>query len=119
MPIGCRTVRVEDRQSYGSLDSVRATGGGSIAVRGWAIDPDTPRTATRVHVYVDGVGRGSFPADADRADIGRAYPTAGPAHGFSASLTVAPGARKVCALATSTGGLVPPRLLRCVSVTVS
>jgi hypothetical protein len=99
---------------------VRPSGAGGIAVRGWTIDLDTPRTATRVHVYVDGVGRGSFPADGERADVGRAHPEAGSAHGFAATVTGVPaGTRKVCVLATSTSGLAPARLLRCLSVTVS
>jgi SpoIID/LytB domain protein len=116
--LGCRGVRVADQAAFGSLDSVRGTGVGQITVRGWTIDPDTPRTPGRVHVYVDGAARGSFPADQPRSDIARVYPYAGSAHGFSSSVSVASGARRVCVYATSASGLARPRLLRCVSVTV-
>ena len=113
--LGCRAVVVPDRPPIGSLDSV--TGGtGTVAVTGWAIDPDTS-SAIDVHVYVDG-GAIAVRADQSRPDVGAAYPGAGPQHGFVGTIGAGPGRHVVCAYGIDVGG-TSNTLLGCRSVSVS
>ena len=86
----------------GSLDAVSA-GPGSIAVSGWALDPDTATSPTAVHVYVDGAGQAVLSAADPRPDVAAANPGAGAAHGYSASVAVDGGRHTVCAYAIDTG----------------
>jgi hypothetical protein len=99
--LGCRTVTVRPALPVGTLDSAQAHQSGSLAVRGWTIDRDTPTISTRVHVYVDGHGT-SVAADKSRPDVAAAYPGAGPLHGFRVSVPVDPGAHSVCVYAIDT-----------------
>jgi hypothetical protein len=116
--MGCRTVTVHDRSPVGSVDSIGAVGAGQLRVSGWAFDPDAPTRSTTVQVSVDGVDQGSFAADASRPDVGRVYPEAGAAHGFSIDLAVPSGLREVCVSARSTDIRTTPTLMRCAQVTV-
>lgn len=68
----------------------------TVSVRGWAIDPLAPTAPVDVALTVDGVPEPDLVADLPRGDVGRAYPDAGPAHGFAASLTVPVGQHDVC-----------------------
>jgi peptidoglycan/xylan/chitin deacetylase (PgdA/CDA1 family) len=110
--------RVAARPPFGAFDSVLADGTWGVAVRGWAIDRDTPTQPVQVHVYVDGRGVASVPANGSRPDVARVYPWAGPLHGFSTRVPVAPGAHTVCvyAIDTTTSGVHPS--LGCRSLTV-
>ena len=67
----------------GALDTVRAENG-RVYVSGWAIDPDSPRTALDVHFYIGGV-RHALKADQSRQDVENAHASInpGPNHGFS------------------------------------
>ena len=87
--IGCRTVVVPDSSPFGSLDSV-VGGAGSLTASGWAIDPDTA-DPIQVHVYVDG-GAVVTTADRSRPDVGAAFPSAGPNHGYSSTIATTRGA---------------------------
>ena len=73
-------------------------------------NPDTPTTPTRVHVYVDGRGAASVPADLSRPDVARVHPSAGPLHGFTTSVRAGPGAHSVCVYAIDTSGSGNTRL---------
>ena len=99
--IGCRLVQVPDTSPFGALDLVAPAPGG-VAVAGWAIDPDTAQPID-VHIYVDGQGF-ALTADQQRPDVGNAYPDAGPAHGFDASIPASPGTHNVCAYAINVAG---------------
>lgn len=100
--LGCSTVDVQSGQSpVGSLDGASAVPGG-FRVRGWAIDPDTA-AAIDVHTYVDGRPAAVTRADVPRPDVGRAYPSAGPDHGYE--VPVATGARsQVCTYGINVDG---------------
>lgn len=96
----CRNVEVMSGSPFGSFDAA-AAGPSGVFVRGWAIDPDSV-TPIQTHVYVDGVGNPLI-ADADRPDVGRAFPGYGPRHGFDAVVPAAPGQRQACAYAINSG----------------
>lgn len=82
-------------QPFGNVEAVTA-GLGSVNVSGWAIDPDAPTTPIQVHVYIDGVGAGAITANQGRPDVGAAYPSNGPNHGFNATFGIAGGQHQVC-----------------------
>ncbi|GAA4485366.1 hypothetical protein [Microbacterium panaciterrae] len=95
--LGCQFVApVSSASPFGVFESAVATAGG-VQVTGWAIDPDTSAPIA-VHFYIDGVGVPKV-ADQDRADVGAAYPSSGPLHGFSAIIPAGPTSHTVCAYA--------------------
>lgn len=112
--LGCRTVDVRDPSPVGTVEAVRAAPGG-LEVSGWAFDWNTTASIL-VHVYVDGVGR-ALVADRSRADVARAYPGQGAAHGYSASFVAGPGDHQVCIYGINTGA-GQNRLFECRTVTV-
>jgi hypothetical protein len=97
---------------FGRIDGI-GDAGGSIRVRGWAIDPNTT-APIRVHVYVDGKGVRSAAADLERGDL--ASLGYGTAHGYDETIDVADGARSVCVYAINTGP-GSNRLLGCSNIT--
>jgi len=122
--ISCRTVTVpgagigdlveSGRAPIGVIDSAVATDG-SIAVAGWAIDPDTAAPIS-VHLYVDDASS-AVAADQPRPDIAAAYPAYGANHGFSANLAATSGSHRVCGYAINNAAGGNP-LLGCVTVVV-
>ena len=56
-----------------------------------------------MHVYVGAQGT-AITAAAARADIARAYPAAGAAHGFTATVGAPRGNQQVCAYAIDSNG---------------
>lgn len=100
--LGCSTLTVPTGSPVGSVDSVQAAPGG-IAVRGWSLDPESS-DSIRVAVYVD-AGHTSFLADGARADVGRAWPSNGTAHGFSTTVAASPGTHTVCAYGINVGSV--------------
>jgi hypothetical protein len=125
--LGCRTVTVSSSSSMsspgtgspvGRLDGARVSGT-TATVSGWVFDPDVPTAPVTVHVYVDGRVTGAATANAPRSDVGRAYPTAGPNHGYIWSGTLAPGKpHQICAFAINQGGGTGNPRLGCATVTV-
>lgn len=92
------------RSPIGSLDAV-STGLGTVAVRGWTLDPDTSASLA-THVYVDGRAVRGLTADQSRPDVGAAYGL-GDRHGYSTSLVLSEGRHSVCTYglnAAGTGG---------------
>lgn len=87
----------------GSLDSATGTSARTIVLRGWAFDPDAPKSAIHVDVYVDGHGvRGT--TSIARPDVVRAYPNAGPDTGYSVTTVAVPyGTHSACAYAINVG----------------
>ena len=98
--LGCRSV-VTGGSPVGRIDDVRQVPGG-LRVTGWALDPDTADPVD-VHLYVDGVGRANVVASVARPDIAQAFRGWGEAHGFDATIPLAPGGHEVCAFAINAG----------------
>lgn len=97
---------------FGRIELVRA-GPGDFNVIGWAADPDTAQPIS-IHVYANDRGL-AFVADAERPDVGGAYPALGSRHGFNVRVpAAAPGANNVCVYAINYGGGANV-LLGCVS----
>ena len=117
--LGCRTVTVTPRYPTGSFESLVADGTGKLTLRGWTIDPDTPTTAVRVTVFLDGHAVLGTTANLSRPDIGTRYPSAGNLHGFAATTKTSLGAHTVCVYVVDTS--FPSRIprLACRSVTVT
>lgn len=101
---------------YGSLD-VASGGLGKVTVAGWTIDPDTADPLS-VHVYVDGVGAAITTANLSRPDVGAAYPSAGPNHGFSVDVDASPGTHAVCVYSINVGAGIRNTTLGCQNITV-
>ena len=116
--LGCRVVNVPgslDRAPFGVLDSVVPAAGGAV-VNGWAIDPDSA-ASLRILYVADGAWSVGT-ADVNRPDLGAAFPAAGPNHGFSQRVDMAPGPRSVCAAALGADGSTLHALLGCRAVNV-
>jgi SpoIID/LytB domain protein len=116
--LGCATAMVAGpHQPTGNIDS-SAVSGTSVTLSGWALDLDRPTTPIDVHLYVDGRWGGSVTASQSRPDVGAAYPAAGNAHGWTATMSAGPGTSRICAYGINVGGGTNA-LLRCVDVRVS
>lgn len=113
--ISCRTVSSASGAPVGVVDSI-TPGFGTVTATGWALDPDTPNPID-VHVYVDGVWRGSFSAAGSRPDVAAVFPGYGDRHGFSVPLSVSAGDHQVCVFAIQVREGGNP-LLRCEQVRV-
>lgn len=100
--LGCQAISVVSKSPYGGMNAFSAQYSGTVTVNGWTIDPETSAPID-VDVTVDGVAVGTTTANADRPDVGRAYPQAGPLHGINYTVQANPGARRVCATAVNTG----------------
>jgi len=115
--LACGPITVPDGSPFGSVDGVQA-GPSGLAVRGWAIDPDTSAPLT-VRVSVDGTAAGELRADGSRPDVGRAYPAAGSAHGFSGTVAITPGQHTVCLTAVNVQAGMDKQLAPCTTVTAA
>lgn len=90
---------------------------GSIAVGGWAIDPDT-RSNIKIHLFVDGVRRRVFSTGTASPYARISYPGYSNNHGYFQQYFAGPGTHNVCVWAinnTTTGG--GHRRLGCQNVT--
>jgi hypothetical protein len=99
--LGCGT-RVVRHSPFGNLSSALARPDG-VAVRGWAIDPDTTGAVT-VRVSVDGGAPRLVAAGQSRTDLGTAYPDYGPAHAFAVLVHPAKGRHRICVTADNARG---------------
>ena len=114
--LGCRRIDV-GWLPVGDLNSVTVTQG-QARLQGWALDQDTPDPIA-VHVYVNGAWAGQTTANLTRADVGTAYPAAGPDHGFDVTVPLAAGENTVCVYGIdSVAGSTNPEL-GCRRVTVA
>jgi hypothetical protein len=111
--LACSTVDVNGF-AFGALDSAVATPG-KITVNGWAIDPNTT-SPINVHVYFNGTAIQALTANTARPDVGRIYGK-GNNHGFSSTVTAAPGTHQLCVYAIDSWG-GSNVMIRCESVTV-
>jgi len=98
--LGCSSVSVPTGSPFGGTDVT--VSGTEVRLRGWAIDPDTA-DSIEAHVYVDGAPVAAVTADADRPDVGRAYPGFGSAHGIDTRLKLTPGSHQICTYAINVG----------------
>lgn len=89
----------------GKLDSASSPAAGKVRVRGWSFDPDSPKAANRVHVYVGGKNHKTLTAKAKRDDVAKAHKAAGANHGFDVTVpTELIGKQKVCAYGINLAG---------------
>jgi hypothetical protein len=100
---------------FGSADTI-VGGSESVHVGGWAIDPATTAPTT-VTVSVDGQAT-TVTAAATRADVGRAYPASGSAHGFTADVPATAGPHTVCVTANTVARNASTQL-KCLAVSVA
>ena len=100
-PIGCETVYVApEPATVGALDSATVTHTNMVTVRGWALDPGVTEPAP-VGLVIDTGFATPTPVVADtyRQDVGQAFPSSGPDHGFGAEIPLPPGrVHRVCAV---------------------
>jgi L,D-peptidoglycan transpeptidase YkuD (ErfK/YbiS/YcfS/YnhG family) len=101
----------------GSFDSATALGSGRTQLRGWAVDPDAPATATRVDLYIDHRGLGPMLTGAYRPDVARARDVA-VNRGFSTVITTTAGRHVICLYAINRGPGTTNPALGCKAVTV-
>ena len=100
-PLGCRSLTVSSTP-YGAVTTVTARAG-SVALAGWALDPDTAAAVT-VRVSVDGVVAGTTRAGTVSAGFGSSHPGYGDAHGWSLTALAKAGVHRVCATALAAAG---------------
>ena len=75
---------------------------GEFRVRGWALDPNS-NESIGVHFYVNGTGYARV-ANADRPDVGAAYPGKGNAHGFDVRIPATDaGSVRICVYGINVG----------------
>ncbi|SOD71030.1 hypothetical protein SAMN05892883_0632 [Jatrophihabitans sp. GAS493] len=99
--IGRRTVRVGPAGVLGSLDAVTPMGL-SVALNGWAFNPDEYGTELPIAVVVDGSQVGVFPSGHLRPDVNRIYAVNGN-YGFAMQVSTTAGDHTVAAYAVDRG----------------
>jgi len=112
--LGCRVITISN-DTMGAFDTATsAPGSGSIAMTGWAMDPDTA-SPVYVAVYIDGVWANNPFTSADLANTARPdlavnlpgydWATYGPNHGFSITKSATPNTQHLIQLyAMNTSG---------------
>jgi peptidoglycan hydrolase-like protein with peptidoglycan-binding domain len=116
--VGCRSVVVSHDPS-GVTRTFRTVPGGSLAVSGDALDPDSA-PAVLVTPIVDGVRWTGFTANRASSSAAARWPGYGSAHGFQASLRPKPGRHHVClSLGNLAGTPGAARTLTCRDVVIS
>ncbi|MGK2958802.1 MAG: N,N-dimethylformamidase beta subunit family domain-containing protein [Acidimicrobiales bacterium] len=95
------TVVFASADPLGSFD-VASTVPGGLRVAGWALDPDVT-TPVSLHVYVGGAFAAALSADANRPDVGAAFPGFGNAHGFDTVFGVDAGTHSACVYGINQG----------------
>lgn len=104
--LGSRTITTGSQLPRGTLDF--ATPG---LVSGWAYDADAGEAPVEVHIYIDGVHRGTVLANDERGDLVPAGAATDPWHGFTWNPPVLPpGEHTVSAWAINAGGGGNPEL---------
>jgi beta-lactamase class A len=107
---------LERGSPFGSVDAV-TTAPDRVSAGGWAIDPDTS-APIMVQMYIDGGANALTWANQPRPDVGAAYPSYGPNHGYDLTMATTPGRHTVCLYAINTGP-GSNRLLGCRAVTLA
>jgi hypothetical protein len=115
--LGCRSVTVGPTLPIGNWEGVSVSGD-TVALWGWALDPDNPTYNPYVEVQIDGRVVNNQPASLSRPDVGAAFPGAGDLHGWSAAVQASPGERSVCVFVTDLDDPSKKRALGCRTVQV-
>jgi surface antigen len=107
--LGCKTVTIGDPNPLGAYDNATSPAGGKVRVDGWGFDPNDPRRAIDMHIYVGGPAGTpgaeghAFTANATRPDVDAVHHT-GSDHGLSIAFdTDKRGAQQVCLYAINVG----------------
>ncbi|MDR1766956.1 MAG: hypothetical protein LBR32_00715 [Propionibacteriaceae bacterium] len=122
--LGTKTVGVAPLP-VGSLELATSPSAGTLSVRGWAADWDSPSTSIQVKACVGGtLTTGechTLTANQTRADIGTKFPGLGNNHGFQSSFTTAKtGAQSVNLYGVNAPGTAgADGLLKTVTVNIS
>jgi hypothetical protein len=120
--LGCATVTITTLSYFnpkGRTTDVRVAGT-RVVVEGWSFDPDSPKSASTVRIYAGGLRLGDVKATADRPTVGKYYPSAGSAHGFSLTSRLTPGRHRVCVYGLNRGlGTENRTSLGCQTVTAT
>ncbi len=87
---------------FGHLDAVTAAGANTVAVNGWAGDPDDLNQPLTVNFVIDGVAVGHIVSSLSRPDASAAKGVGNRA-GFAGTLPLGPGQHLVCASAVNVG----------------
>jgi hypothetical protein len=116
---GCKQVQVTDPQPFGFLDQVSSDTGGTVTVRGWAVDPSNPRASIEVHAYMDQKFLGATTANQRRDDVDKALSGYGALHGYTATFAASAGTHRVCTYAINIGVGDNRELKECKSVIVA
>ena len=100
--LACHSVTVASpNDPIGSVDALTA-GPGKVSAAGWAIDPDTSAPII-VQMYIDGRANALTWANLSRPDVGAAYPSYGPNHGYNLTMATTPGRHTVCLYGINSG----------------
>lgn len=86
----------------GQVDQVTVEPG-RVTARGWAVDADVATSPIIVQMFVDGSAFAMAWANAERPDVGDAYPAFGRTHGYSLSMSAPAGPHTVCVYAVNEG----------------
>ena len=90
--LGSGTVTIASPDPFGSLDLVTSEQPGTVRVRGWDVDPNTPTKAIDFHVYVGGPAGSAnaegfaLTANGYRPDVNAVYPGVGNSHGYDRTI---------------------------------
>lgn len=107
--LACQKVQVPSGNPIGNFEELQTGVEGVGLARGWVMDPDG-NGLVQVHAYLNGGWLGSYVADHDRTDVGRAYPGAGNTHGFQFPVM---GSGNLCIYAINVGIGTTNPLLGC------
>jgi hypothetical protein len=109
---------VPSHSPVGYFDSAKGVGlKHGMQLKGWADDPDSPKTPLKILVSVDNAKAKRYNSGKPRPDVQKHYPQMGPNQGFSITIYTTPGVHKVCVTAVNVGPGANT-LLGCRSVTV-
>lgn len=120
LSLGCTTARLGE--VVGNADTLRQSGT-QLTASGWGYDQGAATTALKATVVVTGpAGTRTLTvlANGSRPDVARAFPVAGPAHGFLvATPSLGKGVNKMCVTLSPAQSASVAKTLTCRTVTVS
>lgn len=99
--VDCRYMVISGGSPTGTFDGFSQKGD-KARVWGWALDPGAPGPS-QIRITYDSWASTTIVADRGRADIARAFPGEGAAHGYTFEVTIPRGAHTLCATAINRG----------------
>jgi hypothetical protein len=93
--------RIQSDDPDGTIDSVTAQGN-QITVRGWSFDRNSPSSAIKMVIYVNGKLAAYGPSTLARPDVNAVFRITG-THGYSFALRLPDGTNTLCVYATNIG----------------